>query len=110
MEDIMTVLVYKHATDGHWHQKTVHTEDGLDEIRESDFVKEVVIVSVKGKLVISNEDSKRILTEMEAAVKDCREGLLKTKEAGNEANDDQLKQIESVEDIVTSLQGRPERQ
>ncbi len=109
MEDIMTVLVYKHATDGHWHQKTVHTEDDLDEIRESDFVKEVIIVSVKGKLVVSVEDSKRILTEMEAAVKDCREGLLKAKEAGKEAND-QLKQIESVEDIVTSLQGRPERQ
>ena len=64
----MTVLVYKHVTDGQWHQKTVHTEDDLDEIRESDFVKEVVIVSVKGKLVISDEDSKRVLTEMEAAV------------------------------------------
>lgn len=110
MEDIMTVLVYKHAADGHWHQKTVHTEDDLNEVHESDFVKEVVIVSVKGKLVISNEDSRRVLTEMEAAVKDCREGLLKAKEAGKEANDDQLKQIESVEDIVTSLQGRPERQ
>lgn len=68
MEDIMTVLVYKHATGGHWIQKTVHTEDDLDEVRESDFVKEVIIVSVKGQLVISNEDSKRILTEMEAAV------------------------------------------
>ena len=68
MEDIMTVLVYKHATGGHWIQKTAHTEDDLDEIRESDFVKEVIIVSVKGKLVISNEDSKRVLTEMEAAV------------------------------------------
>jgi len=68
MEDIMTVLVYKHLTDGHWHQKTVHTEDDLDEICESDFVKEVIIVSVKGKLVISDEDSKRVLTEMEAAV------------------------------------------
>ena len=68
MEDIMTVLVYKHATGGHWIQKTVHTEDGLDEVRESDFVKEVIIVSVKGKLVISDEDSKRVLTEMEAAV------------------------------------------
>ena len=64
----MTVLVYKHATGGHWIQKTVHTEDDLDEICESDFVKEVVIVSVKGKLVISDEDSKRVLTEMEAAV------------------------------------------
>lgn len=68
MEDIMTVLVYKHLTDGHWHQKTVHTEDDLDEICESDFVKEVIIVSVRGKLVISDEDSKRVLTEMEAAV------------------------------------------
>jgi len=64
----MTVLVYKHLTDGHWHQKTVHTEDDLDEICESDFVKEVIIVSVRGKLVISDEDSKRVLTEMEAAV------------------------------------------
>jgi hypothetical protein len=64
----MTVLVYKHLTDGHWHQKTVHTEDDLDEICESDFVKEVIIVSEKGKLVISDEDSKRVLTEMEAAV------------------------------------------
>ena len=106
MEDIMTVLVYKHLTDGHWHQKTVHTEDGLDEIRESDFVKEVVIVSVKGKLVISNEDSKRVLTEMEQSVKDCREDLIKDREAGKEeANDDQLKQIESVKDIVNTLQG-----
>ena len=68
MEDIMTVLVYKHSADGHWRQKTVHTDYDLDEIRESDFVKEVVIISVKGKLVISNEDSKRVLTEMEAAV------------------------------------------
>jgi len=68
VEDIMTVLVYKHLTDGHWHQKTVHTEDDLDEICESDFVKEVIIVSVRGKLVISDEDSKRVLTEMEAAV------------------------------------------
>jgi len=102
----MTVLVYKHATGGHWIQKTVHTEDDLDEIRESDFVKEVVIVSEKGKLVISDEDSKRVLTEMEAAVKDCREGLIKDREAGIEvANDDQIKQIESMEGIVTTLQG-----
>jgi len=102
----MTVLVYKHATGGHWIRKTVHTEDDLDEIRESDFVKEVVIVSEKGKLVISNEDSKRVLTEMEAAVKDCREDLIKDREAGIEvANDDQIKQIESMEDIVTTLQG-----
>jgi hypothetical protein len=102
----MTVLVYKHVTDGHWHQKTVHTEDDLDEVRESDFVKEVIIVSVKGKLVISNEDGKRVLTEMEQSVKDCREGLMKDREAGKEeANDDQLKQIESVEDIVKTLQG-----
>ncbi len=74
MEDIMTVLVYKHATGGHWIQKTVHTEDGLDEVRESDFVKEVIIVSVKGKLVISDEDSKRVLTEMEAAVLRAKQG------------------------------------
>lgn len=100
------MLVYKHATYGHWILKTVHTEDDLDEILESDFVKEVVIVSVKGKLVISNEDSKRVLTEMEAAVKDCREDLIKDREAGIEvANDDQIKQIESMEDIVTTLQG-----
>ena len=110
MEDIMTVLVYKHAADGHWHQKTVHTEDDLNEVHESDFVKEVIIVSVKGKLVISNEDSRRVLTEMERSVKDCKEGLLKAKEAGKEANVNQLEQVESVEDIVTSRQGRPERQ
>jgi len=102
----MTVLVYKHATGGHWIRKMVHTEDDLDEIRESDFVKEVIIISVKGKLVVSNEDSKRVLTEMEAAVKDCREDLIKDREAGIEvANDDQIKQIESMEDIVTALQG-----
>ena len=70
----MTVLVYKHATGGHWIQKTVHTEDGLDEVRESDFVKEVIIVSVKGKLVISDEDSKRVLTEMEDAVLRAKQG------------------------------------
>lgn len=63
-------LVYKHVTTGHWHLKTVHNQDDLDEIRESDFVGEVVILWKDDKNVASDEDVKRIMMEMETT---CRE-------------------------------------
>ena len=62
LEDISTGIAYK-LTTGEWKLKTVHTQPMLDEVHESSFVKDVVIISVKGKKVVSQEDLKRIIKE-----------------------------------------------
>ena len=63
-KDIMTEVLYKH-TNGVWHKKLVHTKADLKEIKKSDFVDEVVILSIQGEPVISNKDKKRIRSEIE---------------------------------------------
>jgi len=62
LKDINTGIAYI-VTTGRWKLKTVHTQPMLDEVYESSLVKDVVIISVKGKKVVSHEDIQRIIKE-----------------------------------------------
>ena len=63
VKDIMTQVLYKHEN-GTWHNKLVHTEDDLKEVKESSFVDEVLVLSIKDEIVISDKDRARVLADV----------------------------------------------